>query len=82
MKVKFISYKDLANPEKNPTFCFNPLRAFEDCHKCENFRSAYRQDRVGKLKCKPVLKNSIINLLKKKRYLLDQLAIINALLSV
>jgi len=80
MKIAFVSYKDLANPKKNPTFCLNPLRVFNECHKCRIFKEAYNHKRLGKLKCKSKLTNEVIDLLMKKRYLLDQLAIIKAIL--
>lgn len=78
MKAKLVQFSELI--EGNPTFCLSPLRVFNDCHKCDIFKKAYQHDRIGKLKCKPHLTNEVIDLLKKKRHLLDQLAIINALL--
>jgi hypothetical protein len=78
VKAKLVSMKELTTD--NPTFCLSALRAFDECHKCEIFLGAYRHDTIGRLKCKPHLTNEVIDLLKKKRYLLDQLQLVNALL--
>jgi len=78
MKSKLVTIEELT--KDNPTLCLSALRVFNECHKCDVFLNAYRKDRIGKLKCKPHLTNDVIDLLKKKRYLLDQLQIINAML--
>lgn len=83
MKVAVVSFEDLADPQKNPSFCLSPLRALNDCHKCAIFQQhlkVWRQGKAWRLKCKPHIPKDIIDLLIKKEKILEQLAIINAAL--
>jgi hypothetical protein len=62
----------------NPALCLNPLRVFENCHKCEIFLKAKYPKR---LPCKPRLQPEVKQMLKVKTRLLRQIAEVNAKLS-
>jgi len=76
-----VKFKDLIDRSENPTLCLHPMRVFNECHKCEIFKRAYQRDRIKQLKCKPHISNEVMDLLKRKRELLNELTEINNLLN-
>ena len=81
MKAKLVSMQELTRD--NPTFCLSPLRVFDECHKCDTFKrhmDILRSGRKHTLTCKPHIKKDILDLLRRKEKLLEQLAIVNAIL--
>lgn len=82
MKVKTVSKEELE--ENNPTLCLSPLRVFEQCHECDKFKqrksivsrksakNVTEEEVIDKMSCKPVIKPEMLELLKKKSELLNQ----------
>ena len=56
MKAKIVSSKEFL--KDNPTLCLKPIRAFNDCHKCDLFRHYNLKDKD--LPCRPKFKKEII----------------------
>jgi len=65
----------------NPTMCLSPLRYFDLCHMCINVKKAYKAGKdITKLQCKPRIHNLTLELLEKRRTLVNELMRINKLL--
>jgi len=81
MEFKIINSKDLF--KNNPSFCLSAVRFNNGCVKCSYFRSIYRmfsgdlKKVLKKLSCKPLLKQEHLDLLEKKRKILDKLIELN-----
>jgi len=73
VEAKLVSIKELSDPIENPAFCLSPLRVFNKCHECDKFKRAQATNRVDKLDCKPHMNPKYLELLEKKRQILDQL---------
>lgn len=78
--AKVVSIKELT--ENNPTLCLSPLRVFNKCHECQQFKQALRKHKTlektaEKLKCNPHINPKFLELSAKKRRLLDQLSVID-----
>ena len=72
MKAKVVSFSELTTD--NPTLCLSVHRVFEDCHKCQVYKS--KHDKT-KLKCKPRLRPETLALIELKQRTLEQLNRIN-----
>ena len=81
MKTKIVTLKELS--EDNPTLCLSPLRVFEECHKCDQFKQEFRKhqsvdEAINSMKCNPRIRSDIRKLLERKKELLKELAKINS----
>ena len=73
MKAKIVSTRELLDPRENPTVCLSPLRVFNDCHKCEVFQRARRNNEIGQLKCRPHLDPKMLKLLNQRNHLIEKI---------
>lgn len=62
MKAKIVSISELT--ENNPTLCLSAYRVLGDCHKCDHYIRAFKQNRTDKLRCNPqIINEKALNLL-------------------
>lgn len=83
LKAKVVSYKELTDPELNPTTCLSPLRIFDDCINCEVFKRAMKKHDndpnavAQKLRCKPHVSERVKALVARKVELTRELEAVN-----
>jgi len=78
MEAKIVSFKEISNPETNPTLCLSAKRYVGHCAACMQFRVSFKQYKtiektLQKMKCKPIITEEIIELLNKKSELVKNL---------
>ncbi|RLG16739.1 hypothetical protein DRN69_00195 [Candidatus Pacearchaeota archaeon] len=73
MKTVTVNSKEIG---KSPTLCMSPLRYLKECHKCDKFKKRKLSEAL-KMKCQPRIKPEILELLKRKEKLLEEIKEIN-----
>ena len=79
VESKLVTIKELTTD--NPTLCLSPLRVFEKCHQCPQYKTAVSHSLVDKLKCVPHVKAETLRVIERRKQLYAELAKLDRLIT-
>lgn len=77
MKAVVITSNELFDPVENPTLCLSTTMVFNKCHLCDVYKRAFRRGEEEKLECNPHIPGEMLEGLKTKRRLQNELKKVN-----